>query len=71
MSVFHSSSIIVFSWTACGSDTSCILLFSDVSVFGVLQDSVDEASLRSLTTTVLRDAINGDVLNEFLVNRNG
>jgi hypothetical protein len=66
--------VIVINWfsrIACGSGTSCILLFSDVSVFAVLQEALDEPSLRSLTTTVLRDAINGDALNEFLLNRNG
>lgn len=60
-----------FSRIACGSDTNCILLFSDVSVFAVLQESLDEPTLRSLTTNVLRDAINGDTLNEFLGNPNG
>lgn len=50
----------------CGFQSSCILIFSDVIVYAVPQESLDEPKLRKLTTDVLRDAINGNALNEFL-----
>ncbi|CAB9507263.1 expressed unknown protein [Seminavis robusta] len=50
----------------CGFTSNCILIFSDVSVYAVLSESLDEPKLRSLTTDVLRDAINGDALGQYL-----
>lgn len=49
----------------CGFRSSCILIFSDVTVYAVLKDDVDEPALRKMTSDVLRDAINGNALNEF------
>ena len=51
---------------ACGFQSSCILIFSDVSVYAVLKESLDEPRLRSLTTKLLRDTINGDALEAYL-----
>lgn len=49
----------------CGFRSSCILIFSDVTVYAVLKDDVDEPTLRKMTSDVLREAINGNALNEF------
>ena len=65
---FSYSPTIVDPWgnLACGYQNSCILIFSDVIVYAVPSDSLDEPTLRKLTTDVLRDAINGNVLSDFL-----
>ena len=55
--------------TACGYSDSCILIFSDVSIYSVLNDDIDEESVRRETTAILRDVINGDTLEETLARR--
>jgi len=50
----------------CGFQSSCILIFSDVSVYAVLDESLDGLTLQRTTTNLLRQTINGDILEEFL-----
>lgn len=50
----------------CGYQSSCILVFSDVSVYAVLDESLNEPKLRSRTTSLLQETINGDALNNIL-----
>lgn len=54
------------SLSACGYQSSCILIFSDVTVYAVPSDSLDDSALRKITTDALRDAINGNALNNLL-----